>query len=64
MKSKDPEFICFDCGRRYGRQKHSNRTHTAHMNTCGVCGNYSLVDRIIEWAGLRGEEWKEQVRHD
>jgi len=52
-----PEWVCADCGVRYGKRIGTDRRSTWHVETCGVCGNETMVTEPRDFGNLR-EEWR------
>lgn len=45
-----PEFVCFECGVKYGR--HQARICTVHEGVCGVCGKTASVTEPRDFGHL------------
>lgn len=50
MKKPYPRWICFDCGKLYGRR--DGGLCTVHPDTCGVCGHEKAVTEPRDFGGL------------
>lgn len=58
MSLKDvfyPDWICFDCGVKYGNREEGDAT-TWHDGTCGICGEEAPVTQPRDFGHLK-EGW-------
>jgi len=53
-----PDLICFDCGRKHGRARHSNRISTVHLGVCDICQRYTSVTEPRDFNHLR-DTWRD-----
>ena len=53
----NPEWICADCGERYGRR--SAGMATFHIDECGVCGQKKAVTEPRDYGYLQ-TGWQDQ----
>lgn len=58
-----PDWICADCGMRWGRKPDGNRHATLHAGTCGICGNRDVVTEPRDYGHLR-DGWQRTRRED
>lgn len=56
-----PDWVCFDCGRKHGRARHSNRISTIHLGVCDICQRYTSVTEPRDFNHLR-DSWKESYK--
>ena len=52
-KKPYPQWICSDCGNKYGRRKCGIATW--HNNTCDVCGEEKAVTEPRDFGHLKNE---------
>lgn len=50
-ESEYPQWVCFDCGAKYGRTNAG--LCSVHPGTCGVCGQGKTVTEPRDFGGLR-----------
>jgi methionyl-tRNA synthetase len=55
-----PQWICFDCGEKYGRRKAG--TCTVHPDICDVCGEETMVTEPRDFGHLK--EWSRTTAKD
>lgn len=58
-KPEYPVWVCFDCGKLYGR--HEAGICTVHMGTCGVCGENKAVTEPRDF-GYLVDGWENHKR--
>jgi len=56
MTKDYPEFICFDCGKKYGNNPDSNHICTVHEGICWICGQKKPVTEPRDFGHLK-REW-------
>lgn len=56
-KKVNPEWVCADCGRRYGRREPDYATW--HIDECGVCGKEKAVTAPRDYGHLAAD-WQDQ----
>lgn len=47
-----PDWVCFGCGERYGRNPTPTHAMTCHENECGVCGEIKTVTEARDFGFL------------
>jgi hypothetical protein len=52
MIEEYPDWVCADCGKRFGNRKDSGIA-TWHINECGICGMYKPVTEPRDFGHLR-----------
>ena len=57
MKTTNPEWVCLDCGERYGRRPLGLTTF--HWDECGVCGQETAVTQPSDYGYLQ-PDWQDQ----
>ena len=57
MKPFEPEWVCMDCGERYGRRAVGMATF--HMDECGICGQEKAVTQPRDYGYLQ-PDWQDQ----
>ena len=57
MKKNNPEWVCVDCGERYGRRL--PKYATLSMGECGVCGKEKAVTEPRDYGHLTAD-WQDQ----
>jgi hypothetical protein len=56
MALTQPEWVCADCGEKYGRRPGATGTSTWHMDECGVCKRQAHCTQPRDFGYLR-REW-------
>lgn len=58
MTREYPDWVCADCGEKYGRREVG--VATWHIDTCGLCGSECMVTEPRDFGHLK-EGWKERA---
>jgi len=63
--SKKPytEWVCCECGTKYGRRVDVDHISTYHVGTCGVCGSERAVTEPRDFGHLR-DGWEHEPQRD
>ena len=62
MKKFTSDYICHDCGTKYGEPR--NGVSTVHQGTCGICGKETGVShqRNYNWfLENRDRDWETNI---
>jgi hypothetical protein len=61
MKPDYPNWVCLDCGTRYGNGRGLNHIMTMHIGACDICGEERAVTEPRDFGHLK-PDWREHVR--
>ena len=53
-----PDWVCVDCGHKYGQRITPGRLSTMHMDECDVCGQEKPVTQPRDFGYLR-MDWQQ-----
>lgn len=57
MSYDQPNWVCFDCGNKYGNGFPEGHVCTVHEGICGVCGKKKPVTEPRDFRWLK-KEWR------
>jgi hypothetical protein len=64
MTEDYPYWLCFDCGKKYGRGLSDDGVCAVHEGTCGLCGKAAPVMQTSDFGHLKPgwEQFKKGVQ--
>jgi hypothetical protein len=58
-----PEWVCYECGLKYGKHVGLDRVVSYHLNQCGVCGKVCSVTEPRDFGHLK-DGWEHEPQRD